>query len=328
MHFHILGVGAIGCHMATMLRMHQHTVTLLMKTKQRVEQFNAHQQTIVYTQENKTQRISGFETGLTTPCSLEKTTEAPIDILITCTKAHHIRDAIKPLIPRLTKDSTVVLLHNGMGVAEELMGSVWKNQSPPTVLVGVNQHGVERTGPFQITNHGGWEDPQALGISVYPHTSGTEKTLTIIEALTRIKPLSAVSLPWEELVKKMATKLVINACINPVATLLNCKNRYLIENNPHAERIMFSVCEEAMSVLGPMFPGETVDSLYATVRHVNHIRGNNTCSMLQDIHAKSTTEVDYINGYLCRLGIDQKKPTPTNQALVNFIHAKTTLVSK
>lgn len=298
-------------------------MTLLLRSPAHLKDFQARNNTINYRRQGKSTLVEGFEANIIG----DQTKTSPISSLIVATKAHHTLDAILPMASRLSSESTILLLQNGMGVAEELVNKVWPNEQPPTIMVGVNRHAVERVAPYDIWHHSGHEDPDALNIGPYPIPGQTpQQHNELVQTMVDIPEFQGKILTWEEIRVKMLKKLVINACINPVASVLMCQNKGIIENgNPGGIAMMNSVCEEAYSVLKNELPGESVETLMKLVLDICKSAGENTCSTLQDIRDKRLTEIDYLNGYICKLGKEKNIDTKTNQALVHLIHAKEAL---
>ncbi|CAO3621321.1 unnamed protein product [Mucor hiemalis] len=320
MNIHVLGTGAIGCHVSSILKAHKNKVTLLLRSPGHLNDFQSRNNTITYRSAGQVNEIEGFGASVIG----EKTDNAPIASLIVATKAHHTLKAIAPVASRLSSKSSILLLQNGMGVAEELLEKLWPNEQPPTIMVGVNCHAVERMAPYDVCHHSGFEDPDALNIGIFPNQKNVDTQLA--DTIVGIPQFNAKLLPWEQIRVKMLKKLVINACINPVASVLMCQNKGIIENgNPGGIAMMTSVCEEAYNVLKDELPGESVDSLMKLVLDINRSAGENTCSTLQDIQNKRLTEINYLNGYICKLGKLKGIDTKTNQALVHLIHAKEVL---
>ena len=316
MNIHILGTGAIGCHIGSVLKAHKHKVTLLLRSPAHLTDFRNRDNTITYQHKGETKLISGIEAQTMEDHGL------PITSLIIATKAHHTMDAIRPIASQLSSKSTILLLQNGMGVAEELVETFWPHQGAPIMLAGVNRHAVERIAPFNICHHSGTKDPDALNIGFLP-SEHTVQENALADALTGIPELQAKRLTWNEIRLKMLKKLVINACINPVASILGCQNKGVLTKEGTA--LMRSICEETHRVIGKDLPNESVDSLMEIVLDIARSAGENKCSTLQDMEAKRLTEIDYLNGYICKLGKQKGIDTRTNQALVNLIHAKESL---
>ena len=91
--------------------------------------------------------------------------------------------------------------------------------------------------------------------------------------------------------------------------------------------MMRSICDEAYEVFKDDLPGETADSMMEIVLQVNREAGENTSSTLQDIQRRQLTEIDYINGYICKMGYQRGVNVKSSQAIVNLIHAKEALCS-
>ncbi|KAI8992267.1 2-dehydropantoate 2-reductase [Pilobolus umbonatus] len=314
MNIHVLGTGAIGCHMASILRTHRHNVTLLLRSQNHLTEFTQKKNSIIYHNKN-TVVVDGFKSSLFHQSGM-------IQSLIVATKAQHTVHAIQQVSDRLSSDSTILLLQNGMGVVEELMETVWNKTDPPHIMVGINRHAVERTSPYEIYHHSGDNDPNALVLGEYPvHKEQHQDEL--VSVLTGIPELNASFIPWKEARKRMAQKLIINACINPICALLESKNEILKKDqNPHTKYLVKSIFNEAYEVLKDELPGNSSQSLEKMVWDMVDIAASNSCSTLQDIRNNRLTEIDYINGYICRLGREKKIDVKANELFVHLIHAK------
>ncbi|KAG2207339.1 hypothetical protein INT47_006813 [Mucor saturninus] len=326
MNIHILGTGAVGCHIGSVLRAHQNKVTLLLRSTQHVNDFASRNNTITYRSQGKTSLVSGFESAHLASA----TDNSPIGSLVVATKAHHTLQALSPVASRLSANSTILLLQNGMGIAEELQAKFWSNgQESPRILVGVNRHAVERMGPYDICHYSGYEDADGLIIGEMPSSSGNVKhegKSELLETITHIPEFQAKQLPWKDVRVQMLKKLIINSCINPVASVLLTKNKGVLSEG--GLNVMHNVCEEAYAVLKDELPGETMESLMELVLRIAESAGENSCSTLQDVRGQRLTEIDYINGYICKLGKERGVQTPVNQTLVNLIHAKEVLYTQ
>jgi 2-dehydropantoate 2-reductase len=64
--------------------------------------------------------------------------------------------------------------------------------------------------------------------------------------------------------------------------------------------------------------------MYATVRNLASTMATQYSSTAQDLARGKKTEIDYLNGYVCRLGVKHGVPTPVNQTLLTLVK----LVSK
>ncbi|CEG82473.1 Putative 2-dehydropantoate 2-reductase [Rhizopus microsporus] len=313
MTIHILGAGAIGCHVASVLRKHNHKVTLLLRSSLKVEEFNKHHNRITYRSRGNIEHISGVEA-----VKAKESTEIITSLIVT-TKSQHTLEAVSSVASQLSPSSTILFLQNGMGVVDELLDSVWRATKPPSIIVGINRHAIERLAPYDIQHHSGYDAPESLVLTQHP-VSGKPLDQGLAQTIVGIPEFRATLLPWEQAYVKMIKKLLINSAINPVATILGCKNGGVL--HPHAQTIMRSICEEAFELFKDDLPDETLDSIMKMISEMAYEAKENTCSTLQDVKNKRLTEIDYFNGYICKLGKQKGISTKMNEAVVNFIHAK------
>lgn len=122
--------------------------------------------------------------------------------------------------------------------------------------------------------------------------------------------LNATSVDTRELLMRQLEKLVVNAVINPLTVLFNCKNGILFSDwewGIDARSIADYLVSEAEEVILslPEFQDASeserkqfsVKALLKRVEDVAQKTAENTSSMLQDVQAGRKTEVRYINGY-------------------------------
>ena len=223
----------------------------------------------------KAQRIS--------PSSIQDTL-LPIESLIVAIKAYTVVDSVKALVPRLTPNSTIVLLHNGMGVYERLVEDVFRNpEQRPHFIVAVNDHGAWNKDYFHTVHAGIGSitfgivaDPRGRNFEASVTADGDVPTRTheherallldgimspqecdsgdddspyrslrnTVAALSNLSELDATWKPISHVETAMKRKLVVNSVINPLTALLGCRNGDLLES-AEARKIMERVCAEA-----------------------------------------------------------------------------------
>ena len=112
-------------------------------------------------------------------------------------------------------------------------------------------------------------------------------------------------------------KTLVNAGINPYATLLRVRNGELLEVEGMKE-IMTETVKEGVSVaenLGVSLEGDAIALMFETVKAT----ANNVNSMLQDVRAGRRTEIDYLNGAIAEIGMREGIPTPLNSVATSLI---------
>ncbi|KAF8167605.1 ketopantoate reductase PanE/ApbA C terminal-domain-containing protein [Crassisporium funariophilum] len=177
MHYHILGIGPIGCLVAHNLRRilpPAHTITLIQKTygdqRTLLEKGAIHVEHSGVAMAARGFENEVFEDVVDTsrlppgfPLSKKmatvrgrKTLDAePIESLVVALKAQQTVNAMAALAPRLSSSSTIVLMQNGMGIYEELIHKIFRNPNQrPHFILASNTHGAFVTKPFHVIHAG------------------------------------------------------------------------------------------------------------------------------------------------------------------------------
>lgn len=203
-----------------------------------------------------------------------------------------------------------------------------------------------------------------LSITSIPDQPSLRTLRATVAALLSL-PLNVEWEPIREFQLRSLRKLVINACINPLTALADCKNGDLF-GNPVAMDAMWSVCLEAGMVLEAqvreylasgatasprqrvsaslsaedlilrsdetgepiLHPSLTPQALFQEVQRVARMTAANWSSMHSDLkNRRRSTEIDHINGYISALGRGYNIDTTANDLLTNLVKLKTTRVT-
>ena len=199
----------------------------------------------------------------------------PIESLIVTVKAYTAVDSVKALVPRLSPTSTIVLLHNGMGVYEQLVEDVFRNpEQRPHFIVAVNDHGAWNKDYFHTVHAGvgavtfgivadprgrNFDTPaadpnvasqdqvQSLDNIMSPHEADDSPYRSLRNTVAALSGLSGLNATWKPISHvetAMKRKLVVNSAINPLTALMGCRNGELLES-AEAGKIINRICHEA-----------------------------------------------------------------------------------
>lgn len=185
---HILGVGNVGSFIAHSIRgiPNPPPVTLLFPSWDRLNAWQESEQRLSLVTEGDTEVRSGYdaelaipriryhgkEVGLTSTAAdsssiLEGESSAPISSLIVCSKAPVVLQALSAVKHRLTRDSVILFLQNGMGIVDAVSRELFPDpDSRPHYMLGINSHGMHAADSPFTTVHAGFG---TLSLGILPH---------------------------------------------------------------------------------------------------------------------------------------------------------------
>lgn len=222
------------------------------------------------------------------------------DTILLCLKSFQISSALKEISCSLKTKVNIILAHNGMGTLNDLPKSVINNHDIYTLLT---THGCLRTAPLTITHTG-------IGSTDIGLVSG-KADLKQQQALAQLLNTALPNVNYhQEIKQKQWLKLAINCVINPLTAINNINNGKI--NNAEYLQKTAAILQEVVSVAAKEDVLLDLDTLKKTVKNVAQATASNSSSMRCDVLANRMTEIEYINGYIHRLGIEHKIATPEN----------------
>jgi 2-dehydropantoate 2-reductase len=262
-----------------------------------------------------------------------------IECLIVAVKAPVTVTAMESVKHRLTPDSTVLFLQNGMGAIDEVNEKVFPDpRYRPHYICGIVSHGLARRGkPFQVAHTGVGTTilgsvPSADAVSPLNErdVDWAPSTKYLLRTLTLTPPLVAVAETPSSLMLYQLEKLAMNSVINPLTAIMDCKNGKLLYNYSFT-RIMRLLLMEISSVICALpelqgVPGIesrfSPERLRTMVTQLANKTAENHSSMLQDVLSRKTTEIEYMNGYIIRRGEELGIQCVVNYTIKHLVLAK------
>lgn len=295
-HWAILGAGAIGGLWASNFYRAKLDVELLIHDTERLALYNSQGLTLIKNGTPRTYR----------PRALSLITQPgpPISHLMVTTKAHQTLNALKQVKHRLSPESQVLLLQNGLGNHEAI-----RELLPDSIIFyGITTEGAYRTAPCTIIHAG--EGETWIGSLSKPFVK-----LTQFETLKRINK----NCFWSNNIQaRLWQKFSVNCAINGLTVTHQCKNGDLLKK-PEACEQLKQISVEIESVLALKKIALSA-SLFEISSEVLRQTENNTSSMLQDFNAGQPLELDYLNCYLSRKANKLGLAMPHNNALIQRIN--------
>ncbi|MEM1112329.1 MAG: 2-dehydropantoate 2-reductase [Pseudomonadota bacterium] len=292
-HWHILGAGAIGSLCAAALCRTGHKVTLLLKNASALSQYQT-------AGGLRFEDIGGHQARLSVEAEVAGSgddKDQAIRHLLLCTKAFDARKALETVAHHLAPDAVVLLMVNGMGVAESL-----EDLATFQLFCGTTTEGVHRRGPFDAIHAG-------RGRTLIGHTGMTSAPdwFTAWQA-------SNLGAQWVgDIDAQLWLKLAINCAINPLTAVHACRNGDLSEANMIRE-VDGLVAEIGLVLTAeghPSLAGELASRVFEVIRAT----ADNRSSMLQDLSHDRRTEIDFITGYLLKRAAVHHLALPQNTQL-------------
>jgi 2-dehydropantoate 2-reductase len=248
------------------------------------------------------------------------------DIILLLTKQQENAKTIKFLEPFLKSDGVLCTLQNGLPEPEiaEVLGD-------NRVLGCTVEWGATLISPgvSKLTS-----ETNALSFVLGKIGDVPDCRLSQVESLLKIMAPVNIS---SNFIGARWTKLLINAAFSGPSAVLGCKFGDLVDYGP-SQILVLRLIKECIEVskaagvrLNPI-QGKDVRRLFDYSNFMTEFiafwiipramakHKQLKASMLQDIEAGKITEVDDINGIICRYGQKYGVPTPCNQRVVDIIH--------
>lgn len=338
MSVHLLGVGSMGTLLAHKLVQAHPAInknfTLLFRNIQSLDAFRHQDSKLVVNKRNNTTSFSTFHSDYQIPKN-----ETLENLVVAC-KAHQTEGALRRYVPNITPETNIVLVQNGMGVADRLIEKYWPyKEQRPNIYQCISTHGAFKSSPF-VCNHVG---VGRLDIGRVPLVEYGEKLslsnidndrappLPIIDLITSTKPLHASYLNYPDFLLKQIEKLVVNTCINPLTAIFDCLNGELLYTTTLPQLIKKIIREDIRvlkmeyPVLGEIPETESVldeERLLNVVLDVCQLTAKNSSSMREDVRLLKPTEIYWLNGYITSLARKHNVYAPTNQFLESMVKEK------
>jgi 2-dehydropantoate 2-reductase len=227
----------------------------------------------------------------------------PVSHLLVTTKAYDARHAMAAIAHRLQNDGQVLLMMNGMGLADEL-----REDFPQLDFYsGTTTQGAYRLAPRHI-RHAGQGHTRIGQPGIKSPPSWYHQWSRAIDSCL-----------WDSNIEEaLWLKLAINCAINPLTAVHGCRNGELASRPELASQVAL-LCDEIALISSAAGQPRVAADLRQAVNQVIAATADNRSSMLQDVEAGRRTEVDYITGYLLSVGRDHGIPAPHNAALLESI---------
>jgi len=343
---YMLGLGNVGKFVAHSLAgiPNRPPITLLFHHKTLFRMWDRHGQTMELQQYGRSEQREGFDVSLA-----ESAEQELIYNLIVTVKGHTTAAALSTVAHRLTSESTILFLQNGMGIVDEVNEKVFPDADVrPSYMVGFSTYQLRSAGQFGTSKFG--IGTMALGSlcgsSSLPINfsdpvlrSGskiTPSTRYLLRTITRTPALAAMCLGPIDLFQLQVERLAVQSIIEPLSVIFDCRNGELLDNAA-ISRVMRLLLSESSLVIRSLPELQHLPNLklrfspakleYQVVSMAKTTASNES-SMVQDIEEGKETEIDYLNGYIVRRGEELGVQCVMNYMLMQMVKGKNRMRKK
>lgn len=241
--------------------------------------------------------------------SLPNTVHSPYCFILLPVKAYAVTEAVQQLQPLLAAKAQLVLSHNGMGTVEQVLPLLQPEQG---LWFLSTSHGAYKPDRSTVIHSGlGQSVLGALNKAALLQQHNVEAAMQ-----AALGPLQLQTDIWPSLWQKLA----VNAVINPLTALHQCKNGELASSNYSAAiKLLIEEFVQVATLSGQDF---SVGALHHRVNQVIEQTADNYSSMQQDFAKGRPSELDYITGFLLRQAAQHQLQLPAHQAIYQLLSQK------
>jgi len=240
------------------------------------------------------------------------------DVILLCVKSFHTQEACRQARPYLADDGLIISVQNGLGNLEIIAGAFGLARTiGARVIFGAQ---VMEPGRVTVTVYA---DRVLLG-GLSPEAPG--EMLEVVAAdLNRAGIPAAVV---DNILTHIWAKVIYNCALNPLGAILGGPYGVLGED-PETRELMRRIIEEIYQVAGgkqvSLSPAGAAEYFQHFLEDLVPPTASHWPSMWQDLRAGRRTEIEALNGAICRYGAELGVATPYNEAvsrLMRFLEAR------
>lgn len=294
------GVGAMGSLLASRFCQAGLDVQLLLKNQ---DQLNTYEDASLTLTLDNNNAYSHHPKALL----IEHLQPQSIDHLLCCVKAFDATRLLHQLKDHLHEKSIIVMLHNGMGVLDEIQSQL----SELRIISSISTLGAYLEKPFSVKSS--LQGQCVLGPSM-GRFSDIERDMVCASFQKAKLPYQ-----WDNHIQtRIWEKFALNCCINILTALFDCKNGDLLAHQTPLKQLAMEVSAVVCSYGIPLSPDDILQKALKILKST----AENYSSMYIDMHRGHPTEMDYLNGYLHHLAQQKNIEIPFNHALLQQFYIK------
>ena len=224
------------------------------------------------------------------------------EVTLIALKQYHLPDIIEWLSAYSSNGHALLFLQNGMGHLK------WLDKIEGDIYLGCVEHGALKKDNHHVVHTGAGTTKMAL------FRGSTQKLFGFTEDVQNDSFPFVLEENHETMLIK---KLVVNAIINPITSILQVKNGEIIDN-PYYFKLVKSMFTEVQACLNLQEPKAYFSNLIEVCKQT----AQNDSSMLRDLNENGPTEIDAILGYLLEKAVEKEIHTPIIELFYQAVKGK------
>lgn len=261
-------------------------------------------------------------------------------LIVTIPPASAVR-SIFTILPRITSNTVVCFLQNGLGVAEAVNEAFFPNPvDRPLYVLGHMTHTLapKQGEPFTVQEiHQGKLMLTALGhnlthsqINYHPPSERNARIAHFLNLMSTLPRLQAGGYNLEEVMVKKLKRLIATAVLEPLTVVLGCNYEKLLKNS-HANHMIDQLLGEILAVVARLPELRGSNEIQYMIRRGdvrNHVYKrlmflkNSSSRMMVQTMRGHQTDIDFLNGYFIKRGREVGVKCPVNESIVMMVKAR------
>lgn len=302
----IAGAGALGSSFGFMLHQEGNDVTLIDGWDTHIDVIRENGLTFDHQDENKNAKIPIYYPHELNDLNTE------FELIILLTKAMQLDNMIKAIQSNITEKTSILCLLNGIGHDE----IVKKYVATENFILGNTMWSAELIAPGHVKLH----SEGSINLKNM-HPDGKIVAQKVVETLSASGLVARYA---EDVLHAIYQKLCVNATLNGLCTILDANIAGLGATST-AKSMIQNIVSEIVAVAKHDDVQLDLEEIMSSIRSTFNPDGIGAHypSMYQDlIKNNRTTEIDYINGAITRIGAKYGIATPYNSFLIDLVKSK------
>ena len=293
----VVGAGAVGSFFGGMLARAGHSVTLIGRATH-VEAINRHGLQIDMAGSTATESIQ-------TKASTDLSAIQNADLILFCVKSPDSQSVAKQMAPYLAPSTVVMSLQNGVDNVDAIAKEIKQAVIPAVVYVA-----TEIAAPGLVKHHG--RGDLVIGAMNPSRLNNANQTLeNIVELFAHAQVTVKIS---DNVMVDLWSKLMVNCAFNAISGLAQLPYGKLSVLQS-VQQTQAAVVNEVIAVAKIDGVTMSAQSAMQTIAQIAKAMATQKSSTAQDMARHKLSEIDHLNGYIVRRGLELRIPTPVNQTL-------------